>query len=564
MTPSWYTCGRGAAKVTTRPRGSRSRNRLPWAGVSLVLVVSSLSNLGRTVFATATSVPARAEWLGFEVRWNFPFEMGCSIHACLRNPSTSPLLLEKASVSAQSVGDKTFHPIPTVWARFQPPGIPPGGVGEVIARPTAVIPERTAQIRLELKTNLGDLLTEGMAVKPRLSIRALDFPRSFDTAYLYVANVGDQPAQLAPVILNVPHDPSAVRLVNHPIPVGDVGCIALPLERRVLAGQDLYAEVGLAGARAADSTTRVIVRASTGAGVPFLAGPTSRAVNVAPSEEERGSSQRELKPLGVISSVVICPEHSLGTRERGAETGLARAVELWTQNPRALAMTYVCRRHAPRSYYDFGLLTDCSEINTCLTMHSGDEAPIPKPTECYLAQGRLAYLATRPFRLHATLELESENRKVPTPAPEARRRIWCSVVSGAKGFCYRGAPVDPVIRQAVNDVASEVQYFQEYLAIAEPVDWARTSTTGMVAASMLCGERGILVVVASEPAGPDGESAVPSPIKTVIRVRKPHGLRIGRVVGLTPGSDARMQEDGQAYLIEATVAESAEAYLLLP
>jgi len=122
----------------------------------------------------------------------------------------------------------------------------------------------------------------------------------------------------------------------------------------------------------------------------------------------------------------------------------------------------------------------------------------PEKNAYYTALGKLA---SEP-RLLWTIPEAFTYRGTRFPTPEEERIIvWSEIGEGSKGIWYyvsspkAGYPASPPLEAEIGRINRELQALKDYIVISEPVSLARADAEKVTAYTLLCGDKGILLIL---------------------------------------------------------------------
>ncbi len=408
---------------------------------------------------------------------------------CLQNTGASPLLPAqlKARVLAGKTADaaQATNECPCVYTKWSPPVVRPGQYGEIVLK-LLERPARDSPLTCDVAALDGTTFATVPLAEPALWISYVGFSENLRRAFVYVENLGGQPAE-AQLLGIGPFDLAGrARALHFPLSPGDKGCLIGELPAPVTAGE--FVCVALAvdiGGRKSRSYT--LVRAISA--IPLLA------------EGDASDSALGLDTQPPFLQTMVCPAHAHGTHEAAAAQFLADYARRFGDDPRRVIQIAICRNDVPQAWYRFGVLPDVAAMNPCLHPPAGYDKDAPQWPGPFFYVGGLAKKATEPGRFLAIIPTgaDTENESffhMKRTSQEWRYLAYGGVATGAKGVIYRGLSIhDPLNQDALVQLNRELQYLRPLLSLAEPVEWARTTTTGFAARSLWCGDQALLVLV---------------------------------------------------------------------
>jgi len=424
-------------------------------------------------------------------------------HVYVRNVSGQPVHVESVALVEPDVppaewladvaaSDETGQSKePYLWARSLPNPIPPQGFADLAVKLTHV-PRRKITLRIAGQ-DFETFEQTIERVNDSLNICSVGFPPEMDVVCAYIESRLDEPIILRRVFMNGNEVTSRVRLPLETIPPRGKALVVISLAEPLAAGSAIFLRV--LGEPAAEGVT--LVRAFSVFPVTWLDGSVPKGMGSTgrPSNIRQGSVSGE--GLAGIENIMRCPAHAHGTRPEAAAKFIAAHEKLMHDEPTIPGMIYVCRWEKEINYFVFAELGDVVRVMPFAGSASYQPDPLNHRLQWLIA---LAVRAAGPRPVHAVVPIrfaDSHQWERSITPDEVRALVYLSLSRGAKGLCY-GRHDSGLSQDAESEllkVTREVDGLRSYLVFAEPMPWGRTNRPQVEAATLLAGDRAMVLLV---------------------------------------------------------------------
>jgi hypothetical protein len=424
-------------------------------------------------------------------------------HVYVRNLSDQPVHVESvflvepdvppaewlAHASAPDGTDRSEGPY--LWARSLPNPIPPQGFADLAVK-LARVPQRKITLRIAGRDFVAFERTIERINDP-LNICSVGFSPEMDMVCVYIESRLDEPVILRRVFMNGNEVTSRIRFPLETVPPRGKALAVIPLVEPLTAGSEIFLRV--VGEPAAEGVA--LVRAFSVFPVTWLDGSVPKGLDSTegPGSIRQGSVQGE--GLAGIENIMRCPAHAHGTRPEAAAKFIAAHEKLIRSDPAIPGMIYVCRWDKEINYFVFAELGDVVRVMPFAGSASYLSDPLNHRLQWLTA---LAVRAAGPRPVHAVVPIrfaDSYQWERSITPDEVRALVYLSLSRGAKGLCY-GRHDPGLTRDAESEllkVTREVDRLRPYLVFAEPMPWGRTDHPQIEAATLLAGDRALVLLV---------------------------------------------------------------------
>jgi hypothetical protein len=434
------------------------------------------------------------------------FDRGTA-HLFLQNTGAVPLRIESARIAA--VGPDTQPDWQTLasaeppsaeevdadclWWLAMPNPVPAGGFCDVAVR---LLESPQRRQRLEVACSDGTTIRrEFTRVNDGLSLAFVGFSPTLDTAYLYVGNLTSAPVTIRRVWIGSQDVKDRARILWPQVAPDGQTCIVVPLGRRLEPGTPVFVKV------AGDAEAAVcagVVRAFSLFPITWLDGSLPEGL------EGEGDDAGEYRPGAVskeglrgIENIMRCPAHAHGMPAQAARQFIRLYSRLLRQEPRIPSLLYVCRWEKETSYFDFGELGDLIRVMPLARSASCRPQPLEHYEQWLMA---LATRAAAPRPVHAEVPIrfaDSHSWTRSCTPQEVEALVYLALSRGAKGLSYgeRRDGLSKEAQQALRDVTRQVILLRPYLRFAQYMSLGRTDADSVEAATLLAGDRAVVVLV---------------------------------------------------------------------
>jgi hypothetical protein len=403
-----------------------------------------------------------------------------------------------------------------IWATLDPNPIPPGRSALLYVQFRHRPPYA---FRLALASG-ETTVAESRLLPVRSPIRILNvaFTQALSACCIYVENSSPKAERVEAVELNDTDVTSRAWLSDESIPPGSKGLVHVP-RPKVRVGQ--HATVLIRFASGARGCARV--RALPVFPVVLERGGPNPALGIeaAQAHWEAPPSHRRQPTLGKdIATVRIfhCPAHLMGSdwQAAAAET-LRRWAVLARQNPRIPLYSAVCRARASLSCPCFAHTTDAGFLNPYLPQYSRTRPP--RPLDAVANALALARRANAPDPFYSlVVGTTFGDEKRPSSPGELRRLAYAVLAAGTRGVIYRIRPSELTDARAetLSHYNAALHRLIPLLLVAEPVDWA-SSSSKQVAPRVLLAGRDALLLFLLNAGGQNGDLTPAGPAEVTVR-----------------------------------------------
>ena len=506
------------------------------------------------------------------------FDRGTA-HLFLHNTGDSPVRIESARMAA--VGADTQPDWQALAASEQPSAeeaeaaclwwlavpnpVPAGGFCDVAVRLTQ--PPRRRQ-RLDVTCSGGATIRhEFTRVNDGLSLAFVGFSPSLDTVYIYAGNLTPAPVAIRRVWIDGQDVGNRARILWPQVAPQSETCIVVPLRRKLEPGTVVFVKVD------GDTDTAVcagLVRAFSLFPITWMDGSLPEGLE---GEDDAAVPYRPgtvpKEGLRGIENIMRCPAHAHGTPGQAARQFIRLYSRLLRDEPRIPSLLYVCRWEKETGYFDFGELGDLVRVMPLAKSASYKRQPLEHYEQWLMA---LATRAAAPRPVHAEVPIRFADScswtRSCTPQ-EVEALVYLALSRGAKGLSY-GEPRDGLseaAQQALRAVTRQVVSMRPYLRFAEYMPLGRTDADGVEAATLLAGDRAVVVLVINHRFNDFSEAEVLrcSPRENVTTtIALPPGLSVRAVQDVAvPARPVEWRQAGSQLLLRTDRVEIVRPYLVL-
>ena len=452
-----------------------------------------------------------------------------------------PLKIDKLAVAAQRI----------LWSKVEPNPVPVGGAAVVtvklaqdFTRPFTVTVSGNEQGTPGHSGPRTTVSRTFLPVNAPVRIESVGFNSSkggpetgaFDRIYVYLRSGGGDPPKPTRITIDgtdltansqflpVP-EPAAAGTGPNPQngPTHATWLIAINLPKPVAQGKPLVVMVGAAESGVEGKATAIAacrVRAfshfpiSTESGgtypddlgldpVPF-AGPYAKDRN---SIVDKTNGAAEPKQNDYL--IFQCPTHSYGADyRRSALEIIWRSHALFGQDPFNAASVHLCRLKPIEGARAFGELADIARVNAGLLPQALRSARKEQRKGRHFSQFLVAGMreAAGPgTAIHAVVPAGLYEKGKMIAPEHLRLSLFAAMAAGARGVLYRSPAWSGRggrLREVVTQANHELQTLKPLLRFAHPVPLAQTSDESVEAATLLAGNRAIVVIVLNHAVDP--------------------------------------------------------------
>ncbi len=421
-----------------------------------------------------------------------------TIHLFFHNPSNQTVKVEK--VFYNGIEMDTIPNDFCLWHQTVPPVIAPGECANLKIKPRWYT---NKLIRISALLSNGETIdTVIVPVPPEIKFSFIGFANDYKKVYLYLVNIGTKPVEITRLFCqeqDITHDcyipestilPSAKALIIYtpkspPRPgrylsfrvTTDKGCTVQSISRvyshfPIAAwGKDVRTELGF--------------------------GPEHFEMRYPKNKEAFQNYKNEppFKAYQLLTDPVCVDGGKKQIVGTSAKEIIEQAKVCYEYDPTHPTLIHLCEHQKPDCYFVYGELTDIGVVNPYEIVFYRN----PPEKNAYFAA--LGKRASEPRPLWTIPEAFTyRGTRFPTPEEE-RIIVWSQIGEGSKGIWYyvanqkTGYPANPSLEAEIGRINRELQALKEYLVISEPVALAQTDTEKVTAYTLLCGDKGIVLIL---------------------------------------------------------------------
>ncbi len=405
----------------------------------------------------------------------------------------------KASVALEEVflNGKKLEDIAPVDADYlywqlRPPLLVPGKLAELTIQLTRP-PTRPCHVKMVFDN--GHILEGVVSLESNpLEITFVGFTRAMDKAYIYVRNESAESLVLDQVWKDREEVSQKARILDEKLTAGQGGTIVVRPGEPFRTGETVYFRVKASGGEVAQAVVKVLhifpVNLDS-----ILAGKASKS--------RRGATNLQLR------RIAGCVFHRCGPLPHAAK----KIISKWTERyPSSVNYVHICRNsiYGGRPLFLFGGFGDAILVQPYalpVSLYQRSPGMPPHPAE-FITELARKCAAPRPiFTLPLAVNNDEgaffcESGARPPVPEEFRLMTYYGLAHGCKGLLYRFNRVvfgyDYISQGLIEEmvrVNSELQTLKEYLAVADVVPWSSTNVTNVEAASLLAGDKGLVLIL---------------------------------------------------------------------
>lgn len=459
-----------------------------------------------------------------------------------------------------------------VWARFDPPIIPPGVIGEFRAKLSNAM---TRPMKIEFVSGDKTIVsTVARPIPPSLTITAITFSEKLDAIYVYFEGYSDAPQTITGIEVDGHRVPNAW-LSSANLLKGEKQLAIVSPSKPLARGNAMTVKVLAADGLAAEER----VRDFSGFPINFEHnGPTPDEFGLDPeqytrdpsyfetAESEQGAIQ--VPPADALTANYIfdCAMHRYaGDKTRCAQEIFKRYDICRLVDPAHPSLVHLCRVRPETGYALFGETADILRINPDIDNGLSEHPKNETPSQTVARITRYAIDGARPKPVQALADTAKfgQEKGLADPA-EFRRRTYAMLGQGIKGILFRHSgwkatdSASVAINSEIKRSMNELRWIRKDLAIAENVPWVKIEGSMDVDAyTLLVGKSRLLVFLVRH------ESGAATVIDPVVKLQLPswakaRSISIVTPEGLTPGPE--LHRDGTDCQFSASKIGNATIY----
>jgi len=390
-----------------------------------------------------------------------------------------------------------------VWARLALNPIPPGGSG-LLSVQFRTRPPYAFRLRLIAREKVG-AEAQLFPVDTPVRVTNIAFAEDLSECLVYVANAsGEKADRVKGVELNGRDVSARLWVSSRELGPGAKELLVIP-KPGLRVGETATVVVFLeSGATLAER-----VRALPVFPIALEHGPPAPELGIPDRQDHwpvRTGGPGPAKPGGppprfandaALLRVFHCPSHIMGSDWQGcAAEVLRRTTVAHKRHPRLPVYDALCRARADLASACFAHTTDAGFLNPHLPHYDGS-APA-HPVDAVLDGLAMARAANAPDPVYSLVGTYAfgDEKQPPTP-DELDRLVHTIIAGGPRGLIYRlrRDKVSLDLAARIRRVNQAVAEFRAHLLVAEPVDWATSSTAQIEPRVLLAGRRALLLVL---------------------------------------------------------------------
>ncbi|MCM8802279.1 MAG: hypothetical protein NC827_03095 [Candidatus Omnitrophica bacterium] len=358
-------------------------------------------------------------------------------------------------------------------------------------------------IHIESQLNNGEIISTVIQPKsPTLKFNFIGFSKEKDRVYIYLENTGEEELKIEKIYCNI-EDITKNCYIPQPIilPNSKTLIIYSP-EAPFQAGKYLVFKVTTDKEVIAQSYTRVYSH------FPIEAfGKDKRAELYFDSETfeihypKNKDQLQKLKEEPIFKAIHLLDDpacldgYSYSLIGTHAKEIIKRAREIYEIDKIHPTIIYACEHTKPYCYFIYGEITDIFSVDPYEIIYYHN---MPEKNAYYVS---LAKKASQPRLLWTIPEAFTyRGTRFPT-AEEERIIVWSEIGEGSKGIWYYvynqkiGYPANKTLEEEIKKINWELQRLRDYIVISEPFSLAKADKEKVSCYSLLCGDKGIVLIL---------------------------------------------------------------------
>ena len=422
-----------------------------------------------------------------------------TVHLLIANTTSNILAIRKLCLNGcpteQMPNDFVF------WYRTVPEVARPTEVMDVMLKMRRVTHK---PIRVDGITNSGSQVSIILdAIPPGLKFSFVGHSKELDKVYLYLQNQSEKPLRIQKLWCNLDEITSRCWIPEPTIPSHSKALVVFSPPSKLRPGDYLAFKVLTDKEVVAAAQTRIYTHFPIAAfygdtrtefgfdEVPFdMPFPSSQA--------EFEQSQRQ--PSHRVYHVFNDPACNDGRAGQLIGTNMKqiakRTAECYEKDHIHPSIIYLCHHLCRFSYCVYGEATDIIAADPYQMQNRQDQ---PMKNAEYMA---LAKKATEPRMLWSIPEAWTDLSRQRFPTPEEERIIvYSEIGEGSKGVWYFSAKQtsgyrrSPPLEGEIGRINNELCFLRDYIVVSEPFSLATTNNEKVRPYSLLCGDKGIVLIL---------------------------------------------------------------------
>lgn len=477
-----------------------------------------------------------------------------TVHMFIKNDSDKDITVSKIILN-----DVPMDNMPNelaIWYQVVPDSIKAGKISDVMVK---LIRPTNKLVKIEIEASNGDK-SECVVqpIQPPLKLTYIGFGEKYDEVYFYVQNLGKEPYTMNKIFLNSKDETKSTKIVGLTrINSQEKVCGIIKLKTPLSSGE--YISLKVTTKEDEDILTEAVVRVYNYFPVQAF-GDELRdelgfdkdrfCIYKYPEKEEdweKAETSKSHRAYHLIDDPA-CGDAKSGILGFNAKEIIERGKECRKKDSVHPTLVYLCAYEKPKNYFVYGELTDITFVNPYQVVFSEE-----KPERDGYFTG-LAKLACEPKILMTIPEAFTEKgKRYPTPEEE-RILVYSEIVNGSKGLWYwtrtkekGGYESNAALEKEIGVINREINTIKKYLIIGETFDLVTTSDAKVEANAILCGDKGIILILINKDYESSFESdKIPfvsvSKYNITVSIKVPNGFnKISSVSEVTNGMLAELK-----------------------
>jgi len=421
-----------------------------------------------------------------------------TIHIFFQNTSNQVVKIEK--VFYNGIAIDTIPNDFCIWHQTVPPVIEPGEFANLKIKQRW---DTNKLIRISALLSSGETIDAVIEpVPPDLKFSFIGFSNDYRQVYIYLENTGTESAKIKQLFCQ---DKEITKDCYIPedsvLPSSKVLVIYTP-DNALRPGRYLSFRVITDKGLSVQSISRVYSHfpiAAWGTDLRTELGFDPENFEIRYPKNKEAFQNYKNEPHFKAYQLLMDPVCVDGGKKQIVGTSAREIIEqaevCYEYDPNHPTLIHICEYQKPDCYFVYGEVTDIGVVNPYEIVFYRNP---PEKNAYFTALGKLAS-ESRPLW---TIPEAFTYRGTRFPTPEEERIIvWSQIGEGSKGIWYfysnktSGYPASPALEAEIGRINSELQVLKEYIVISEPVSLVRTDAEKITAYTLLCGDKGILLIL---------------------------------------------------------------------
>jgi hypothetical protein len=421
-----------------------------------------------------------------------------TIHIFFQNTSSRPVEVKKVFYNGIEID--TIPNDFCIWHQTVPPVIEPGEFANLKIKQRW---DTNKLIRISALLSSGETIdTVIEPAPPDLKFSFIGFSKDYKQVYLYLENTGREPTKIKEVFCQDGEITKYCYIPEDTVMPSSKALIIYTPDNDLRHGSYLSFRVITEKGLAVQSISRVYSHfpiAAWGTDLRTELGfdPENFEMRYPKNKEafQKYKDELHFKAYQLLEDPV-CRDGKggqlLGTSAREI---IEQAKVCYEFDPNHPTLIHICEYQKPDCYFVYGEVTDIGVVNPYEIIFYRNP---PEKNAYFTALGKLA---SEPRPLWTIPEAFTyRGTRFPTPEEE-RIIVWSEIGEGSKGIWYyvsspkAGYPASPPLEVEIGRINRELQALKEYIVISEPVSLVQVDTEKVTAYTLLCGDKGILLIM---------------------------------------------------------------------